>query len=101
MNPDFTRYQKLPSVNALLGSMNRSSAELNSAVSQTCSLRRAEPTRVAGPFGTPAECNSAIQQVKNLRYGSSMAGSRSTATHLPQVRDEVELVPTQSSAHES
>jgi hypothetical protein len=75
MNADFTRYQALPSLDPLLGSMNRS-AELNSAVSQTCSLRCAEHTQLAAPFGAPAECNSAILQVKNLRYGPPVHGDR-------------------------
>ena len=45
------------------------SAELHSAVSQVCNLLGVEVTRAFLKFQRPAECNSAIQQIKNLRYG--------------------------------
>ncbi|HEX9046259.1 MAG TPA: hypothetical protein VF988_04475, partial [Verrucomicrobiae bacterium] len=56
------------------GAAEGCSAELYSAVSQICNLRGvAEPGRSAEHEGPPncerpAECNSAIQQIKNLRY---------------------------------
>ena len=46
-------------------SRNRSSAELYSAVSRICN-----PLRFL-PAGRLAECNSAIQQIENLRYEKS------------------------------
>ena len=46
-------------------SRNQSSAELNSAVSQICNLL------CFGPHDHLAECNSAIQQIENLRYKKS------------------------------
>jgi len=53
-------------------------AELHSAVSQICNLRRcwnAQAVRVAGRF---AECNSAIRQIKNLRYAAVVTTSSRT-----------------------
>ncbi|HEX9045734.1 MAG TPA: hypothetical protein VF988_01795, partial [Verrucomicrobiae bacterium] len=45
------------------------SAELHSAVSQICNLQRVNEYGSALNCEGPAECNSAIQQIKNLRYG--------------------------------
>ena len=47
----------------------RRSAELHSAVSQVCNLLGVEVTRAFLKFQRPAECNSAIQQIEDLRYG--------------------------------
>ncbi|SRR6266487_50191 len=44
------------------------SAELYSAVSQICNLPLSRNPQVAGKVGRSAECNSAIQQIENLRY---------------------------------
>jgi 4-hydroxy-3-methylbut-2-en-1-yl diphosphate synthase IspG/GcpE len=44
------------------------SAELHSAVSQICNLRRWRNTKAVRAAGRFAECNSAIRQIKNLRY---------------------------------
>ena len=38
------------------------------AGAQSCNLRAVEVTRALLKFQRPAECNSAIQQVANLRY---------------------------------
>jgi len=46
----------------------RRSAELHSAVSQICNLRRLEKLGGCRAVGRFAECNSAIRQIKNLRY---------------------------------
>ena len=47
----------------------RRSAELHSAVSQVCNLLGVEVTRAFLKFHRPAACNSAIQQIEDLRYG--------------------------------
>src|SRR6266487_2611798 len=46
----------------------RRSAELHSAVSQICNLRRSRNPKAVGKIARLAECNSAIQQIENLRY---------------------------------
>jgi len=54
----------------------KSSAELYSAVSQSCTLRGAgtfgfpfdSPSALRGSFVQSADCKSAIQQITNLRY---------------------------------
>lgn len=46
----------------------RRSAELHSAVSQICNLRSVDIAGAVGVFGRPAEYNSAIRQIENLRY---------------------------------
>src|SRR5438876_992651 len=45
------------------------SAELHSAVSQICNLPAARYPQRVGMFERPAEYNSAIRQIENLRYG--------------------------------
>jgi len=65
-----TRPQALTGIRDLELSTHRGrSAELHSAVSQVCNLRGVEVTRALLKFQRPAECNSAIQQIENLRYG--------------------------------
>jgi len=44
------------------------SADFQSAVSQNCILRISPQSWHARHFHRPAECNSAIQQIANLRY---------------------------------
>jgi hypothetical protein len=44
------------------------SAELHSAVSQICNLRSRWLAKANWNIRRAAECNSAIQQIKNLRY---------------------------------
>ena len=50
------------------------SAELYSAVSQSCTLRVAGKARRRWSIRHLAEYNSAIQQIENLRYGRGSAG---------------------------
>ena len=50
-------------------SAGRCSAELHSAVSQIFNLRRVEKRGGCRAVGRSAEYNSAIRQIKNLRYG--------------------------------
>ena len=59
------------------------SAELNSAVSQNCILRSVQIINRANGLGVLAECNSAIQQIKNLRY-DFLATLASNRTRLRQ-----------------
>ena len=47
---------------------NQSSAELHSAVSRICNPLSARKSGRLGEVECPAECNSAIQQIENLRY---------------------------------
>jgi len=54
-----------------LRARRRRSAELHSAVSQVCNLLGVEVTRALLKFQSPAECNSAIQQIKFLHYFTS------------------------------
>ena len=49
------------------------SAELHSAVSQISNLRRAKNWEPLRRLERPADCKSAVQQVKNLRYGRRSA----------------------------
>jgi DNA-binding beta-propeller fold protein YncE len=59
------------------------SAELHSAVSQNCILRPPRTPGIAGEFARPAECNSAIQQIGNLRYtgaGDALAAMSESRT---------------------
>ena len=74
------------------GTARRRSAELYSAVSQIFNLRTGRCESIGGRYqdrpqrefvegfdraktlGCPAECNSAIQQIKNLRYGACAMG---------------------------
>ena len=51
-------------------SAGRCSAELHSAVSQIFNLRPVEMRGGCRAVGRSAECNSAIRQIKNLRYGA-------------------------------
>src|SRR5438874_1930680 len=51
----------------------RRSAELHSAVSQIWNLRTVRTTQSLRNFPRFAECNSAIQQIKNLRFGNQRA----------------------------
>ena len=48
--------------------IRRRSAELHSAVSQICNLRRIGRGQRVGPVRHAAEYNSAIRQIENLRY---------------------------------
>src|ERR671922_251741 len=59
----------------------RRSAELHSAVSQICNLRRSPSSEAPGNVERIAECNSAIQQIENLRYSTDGA-SRQALLHL-------------------
>ena len=52
-------------------SRNQSSAELHSAVSPICNRQDVGAGWISGAGERYAECNSAIQQIKNLRYGKS------------------------------
>jgi hypothetical protein len=56
-----------PQTAALTVARSRS-AELHSAVSQICNLRRAGTSQRVRLLQHPAEYNSAIQQIENLRY---------------------------------
>ena len=47
----------------------RCSAELHSAVSQVCNLRRAGITNPPLHFPRPAGCKPGTRQIENLRYG--------------------------------
>ena len=49
------------------------SAELHSAVSQICNLRRVGRGKSVGLLRHLAECNSAIQQIENLRYSRGVS----------------------------
>jgi hypothetical protein len=55
-------------------SRNQSSAELHSAVSRICNPLSARKTGRLGVVERSAECNSAIQQIKNLRYACGQFG---------------------------
>ena len=55
-------------MSALMKAALRSSAELNSAVSQICNLRRRRLAKALRNGERSAECNSAIRQIENLRY---------------------------------
>ena len=48
----------------------RRSAELDSAVSRICNPPGAENSSDRAACGSPAEYNSAIRQITNLRYGA-------------------------------
>lgn len=62
----------------------RRSAELYSAVSQTCSLRSVKRIGIAGIFAASAECNPAIQQIGNLRYDAGALPPDLTLTNHKQ-----------------
>jgi acetyl esterase/lipase len=49
-------------------------ADLQSAVSQICNLPGAPASGALEANGKPAECNSAIQQIANLRYAKKLPG---------------------------
>ena len=49
-------------------SARRRSAELHSAVSQICNLQGVKIFQRPLDGARPAECNSAIRQIENLRY---------------------------------
>src|SRR6516225_10306341 len=51
-----------------LAQVQRRSADLQSAVSPICNRQTPESARELWNFGALAECNSAIQQIANLRY---------------------------------
>src|SRR5438067_1708550 len=50
------------------------SADFQSAVSQNCILLAVAMPRGAGAFGRSADCKSATQQIKNLRYARAGMG---------------------------
>jgi hypothetical protein len=52
----------------------RRSADLQSAVSQICNLPGAPTSGAPEANEKPAECNSAIQQIANLRYAKQLRG---------------------------
>ena len=52
------------------------SAELHYAVSQIFNLQDVVPARASWEFQSPTECNSAIQQITNLRYRDSRLPAR-------------------------
>ncbi|MGO8931114.1 MAG: alpha/beta hydrolase family protein [Limisphaerales bacterium] len=52
----------------------RRSADFQSAVSQICNLPSAPPSGATGADEKPAECNSAIRQIANLRYAKQLPG---------------------------
>jgi hypothetical protein len=56
------------------------SAELYSDGSQIYNLQRVAQPAAHENLARPAECNSAIQQIANLRYGAG--GSRHALLHL-------------------
>ena len=69
------------------------SADLQSAVSQICNLRSVGRFGALRSLPRPAECNSAIQQIENLRYDPADAqpfhallhGQSSGVAHNPAV----------------
>jgi hypothetical protein len=63
-----------------IGFAPRRSAELHSAVSQICNLLRAGRKLTPRFVQHPAECNSAIQQIENLRY-NCLGPRRSAELH--------------------
>src|SRR5438093_11895181 len=63
------------------------SADFQSAVSPICNRQRVQWIQRAPAFGLSAECNSAIQQIENLRY--FFAARRST--RKSEMRPSVEL----------
>src|SRR5207302_11413253 len=50
------------------------SADFQSAVSQNCILLAVAMPRDVGAFGRSADCKSATQQIKNLRYARATSG---------------------------
>src|SRR5438105_5401183 len=50
------------------------SADFQSAVSQNCILLAVAMPRDVGAFGRSADCKSATQQIKNLRYARAGVG---------------------------
>src|SRR5213593_727323 len=62
--------------NGMIGEAERASqprsAELYSAVSQSCTLPGVVRRQRLAHVRRPAECNSAIRQIENLRYGPNV-----------------------------
>src|SRR5438874_11586847 len=61
-------FNPVPTLNPFAKESSGRSADLQSAVSPICNRQRVENNGHSGVLARSAECNSAIQQIANLRY---------------------------------
>jgi hypothetical protein len=114
---DFAARHKAGSTNQPSGATRIRSAELHSAVPQIFNLHRVATTqdpkinprasKIRSPSSVqhPAECNSAIQQISNLRYGNAELHSavpqifnlhRVATTQDPTINPRANTIPSPS-----
>ncbi len=90
--------RKFHSVAPFGGSAFHCSAGLQPAVSPICNRQTVETFGRPGIEQSPAEWNSAIQQIENLRYVYEISGLAEVLyTHFKQSRHPVESAPSDAS----